>query len=385
MTDQILIILALLNTIIFAKMLMMSSELKNLKSENNNLFSQIGQLLMQSQKNSTEALSSSIENLTKTVDQRLYFLSQDNAQKLEKIRQTVDEKLHESLEKRLGESFKVVSERLEQVFKGLGEMQTLAVGVGDLKKVLTNVKTRGIWGEVQLEAILEQLMHPSQYAKNVITKHGTDSRVEFAVKIPNRDGDGTSIWLPIDSKFPLETYQRIVAASELSDPEVIKAEIRQLESFVKSQAKMIAEKYLDPQTTTDFAIMFLPIEGLYAEILRIPGLMESIQNNYRILITSPTTLSAILSSLQLGFKTMAIEQRSHEVRKVLGIVKSEFIKFTDILSKTKIKLDQASKIIGDVETRTKVMQRKLKGVEIGNIENTITPEEQLLTTGDIEQ
>lgn len=364
MNELLLAVPTIISAIALFKIYTLQQTILNLKQDNQNLFSQIGQLLMQSQKNATDALSSSIENLTKTVDQRLFFLSQDNAQKLEKIRQTVDEKLHESLEKRLGESFKIVSERLEQVFKGLGEMQNLATGVGDLKKVLTNVKTRGIWGEVQLEAILDQLMHPSQYDKNVATKPDSDARVEFAVKIPCRDGQGSHIWLPVDSKFPLENYQRIISASELGDVQAIAQETKNLELFVKSQAKSIAEKYIDPQTTTDFAIMFLPIEGLYAEILRIPGLMEHIQSHYRILITSPTTISAILSSLQLGFKTIAIEQRSHEVRKVLGLVKSEFIKFTDILSKTKVKLDQASRIIGDVETRTRVMQKKLTGVEL---------------------
>jgi DNA recombination protein RmuC len=358
-TTILLIITLILLAISLSKAGQLATEFKILRAEN----AAFSQSQLQSQKNSLEAMAQSIDSMNKNLDVKLFNMQQDNNAKFEKIRATVEEKLHETLEKRLGDSFKIVSDRLELVHKGLGEMQTLATGVGDLKKVLANVKTRGIWGEVQLEALIEQIMIPSQYEKNVAIKPGSAERVEIAIKIPTKSDEKTFIYLPIDAKFPLDCYQRIVEAQEVGDIDSLKQEIKLLEIFIKNQAKSIAEKYLVFEYTTDFAIMFLPIEGLYAEVLRIPGLLEILQRDYRIVITSPTTLAAILNSLQLGFKTIAIERRSHDVWKILGTVKHEFIKFADTIAKTRIKLDQASKIIGDVEHRSKILQKKLKNVE----------------------
>lgn len=304
-----------------------------------------------------------LDRMRETVEQKLTSLQDDNSKKIEQMRQTVDEKLHATLEKRLGESFQLVSERLEQVHKGLGEMQTLASGVGDLKKVLTNVKTRGVWGEMQLASLLEQVLTPDQYGANVATKRGSADRVEFAVKLPGHDQADSVVWLPIDAKFPQEDYQRLLEAQETGNTELAAAALTNLESRIKNEAKQIREKYIDPPNTTDFAILFLPVEGLYAEVLRRPGLCEMLQREYRVNITGPTTLAALLNSLQMGFRTLAIEKRSSEVWGVLGAVKTEFGKFGDILEKTKEKLDQASKSIDSAAVRTRAIQRKLRDVQ----------------------
>jgi len=305
-----------------------------------------------------------IESMRKTLEHQLRILQEDNSRKLEQMRATVDEKLQSTLEKRLGESFKQVSERLEQVYKGLGEMRNLATGVGDLKKVLTNVKTRGTWGEIQLGNILEQILTPEQYAKNVQTKKNSNERVEFAIKLPGLDSDRDRVvWMPIDAKFPQEDYQRLLDAQDEADKEAADKSIRSLEIRIKAEAKEIKEKYIDPPNTTDFAIMFLPVEGLYAEVLRRPGLCDILQRDYRVVVTGPTTLAALLNSLQMGFRTLAIEKRSSEVWELLGIVKTEFGKFGDVLSKTKKKLQEASNTINKAEVRTRAIERKLREVQ----------------------
>lgn len=304
-----------------------------------------------------------LDKLRETIEAKLMDIQNDNSQKLEAMRATVDEKLHATLEKRLGESFQLVSERLEQVHKGLGEMQQLASGVGDLKKVLSNVKTRGIWGEMQLASLLEQVLTPEQYAANVATKRGSQDRVEFAICLPGKDSNDTPVWLPIDAKFPQEDYQRLLEAQDMANAEQAAAAAACLETRIRLEAKTIKEKYIDPPNTTDFAIMFLPVEGLYAEVLRLPGLCDSLQREHRISITGPTTLAALLNSLQMGFRTLAIEKRSSEVWGLLGAVKTEFGKFGDVLSKTKEKLDQASKQIDAAAVRTRAIERKLKDVE----------------------
>ena len=303
-----------------------------------------------------------LEAVRSTVEQRLDLLRNDNAQKLEQIRVTVDEKLHATLEQRLGESFKQVSDRLEQVHKGLGEMQTLASGVGDLKKVLTNVKTRGTWGEVQLANLLEQIMAPSQYDKNVATRPGSNERVEFAVRLPGRDADGPC-WLPVDAKFPLADYQQLVEAQERADLAAIDAHGKALERRIRDQAADIHAKYVSPPHTTDFALLYLPVEGLYAEVLRRPGLADLLQRDYRVSVCGPTTLAAMLNSLQMGFRTLAIQQRSSEVWKRLAAVKAEFARFGDILAATRKKLEQASGSIGEAERRTRAISRELREVE----------------------
>lgn len=284
--------------------------------------------------------------------------------KLEKMRETVDEKLQSTLEKRLGESFKLVSDRLEVVHKGLGEMQTLAMGVGDLKKVLSNVKTRGTLGEIQLGRILEQILTREQYDENVVTKPGSRDNVEFAIRLPGKEDSSEIVYLPIDSKFPLDVYHNLVDAYEDGDGRAVDEGLKKLETAIKKCAKDIRDKYIDPPHTTDFAIMFLPIEGLYAEVVKRTNLMEILQREYRINITGPTTLAALLNSLQMGFRTLAIEKRSSEVWKVLGAVKTEFSKFEDVLKATQKKLNQAStdldKLVG---TRTKQINKKLESVE----------------------
>nr|WP_269156035.1 DNA recombination protein RmuC [Pandoraea apista] len=299
-----------------------------------------------------------------TLEQKLKDIEVNNATKLDEMRRTVDEKLHATLEQRLGESFKLVSDRLEQVHRGLGEMQTLAAGVGDLKRVLTNVKTRGIWGEVQLQALLEQLLTPDQFAKNVATKPGSAERVEFAIALPGQSGDSnTPVWLPIDAKFPREDYERLLDAQERADPVAVEEASKALETRIRLEAKTIAEKYLAPPHTTDFALLFLPTEGLYAEVLRRPGLSDLLQREYRVTVAGPTTLTALLNSLQMGFRTLAIERRSSEVWQVLGAVKTEFSKFGDVLAKTKAQLETVTRSIDKAEVRTRAMARQLKAVE----------------------
>ena len=307
-------------------------------------------------------LDERFERLKMTVEGRLTVMQADNAAKLEEMRRTVDEKLHATLEQRLGESFKLVSERLEQVHRGLGEMQTLAAGVGDLKRVLTNVKTRGTWGEVQLAALLEQLLTADQFTANVATIPGSNERVDFAIRLPGK-GDGAVVWLPIDAKFPIEDYQRLLDAQDRCDPLLVEEAARAIDNRLKNEAKSIHEKYISPPHTTDFALLYLPIEGLYAEALRRPGLAETLQRDWRISLAGPTTLAALLNSLQMGFRTLAIEQRSAEVWAVLGAVKTEFGKFGEALAQTKKKLDEASNSISKAETRTRQLTRKLKEVE----------------------
>jgi DNA recombination protein RmuC len=305
-----------------------------------------------------------IEAMRQTMETQLRTLQEDNTKKLEQMRATVDEKHQSTLEKRLGDSFKQVSERLEQVYKGLGEMRALASGVGDLKKMLTNVKTRGTWGEIRLSHILEQILTPDQYDVNVATKKNSNDRVEFAIKLPGQATDKDKVvWMPIDSKFPQEDYQRLMDAQESADKELAEKSSRNLESRIKAEAKYIKEKYLDPPHTTDFGIMFLPVEGLYAEVLRRPGLCDNLQREYRIVVTGPTTLAALLNSLQMGFRTLAIEKRSSEVWELLGAVKTNFGKFGDVLAKTKKKLQEASNTIDQAEVRTRAIERKLRDVQ----------------------
>ena len=298
-----------------------------------------------------------------TVEQKLTALQAGNEQKLEQMRATVDEKLHATLEQRLGESFKQVADRLEQVHRGLGEMQTLARDVGSLSRVLNNVKTRGTLGEVQLAGLLEQVLTPEQYSRNVETIPGSNARVDFAVRLPGRREDGAPMWLPIDCKFPREDYERLLEAHDLADREGVEAAAKAIETRLRQEARSIREKYIATPHTTDFGILFVPTEGLYAEALRRPGLVEALQREYRITLAGPTTLLATLTSLQMGFRTLALEKRSAEVWEVLGAVKTEFAKFGDVLAKTKKKLDEASKTIDAAEVRTRAMARSLRGVE----------------------
>lgn len=311
----------------------------------------------------SESNRESQDKARKTLEDQFQRIQENNDRKLEEMRKTVDEKLHSTLEQRLGESFKLVSERLEVVQKGLGEMQSLAAGVGDLKRVLTNVRERGTWGEFQLGAILQKILTPDQYEPNVRPK-GSGEVVEFAVKLPGKDGvDGEPVWLPIDAKFPKEDYERLQDAAAQSDAEGVKAATNALAATLRRSAKDISEKYIAPPHTTDFAIMFLPTEGLYAEVLRLPGLHDELQSRYRILATGPTTLAALLNSLRIGFRTLAIEQRSSEVWQVLGAVKTEFGKFGDVLGKVKRQLNTAVSTLDQTERRTRAMDRKLQEVE----------------------
>jgi DNA recombination protein RmuC len=297
------------------------------------------------------------------VEQKLAALQAGNEQKLEQMRATVDEKLHATLEQRLGESFKQVADRLEQVHKGLGEMQTLARDVGSLSRVLNNVKTRGTLGEVQLAGLLEQVLTPEQYARNVETIPGSNQRVDFAIKLPGRREDGAPMWLPIDCKFPREDYERLLEAHDQADRDGVEAAAKAIETRLRQEARSIREKYVAAPHTTDFAILFVPTEGLYAEALHRPGLVEAMQREHRITLAGPTTLLATLTSLQMGFRTLALERRSAEVWEVLGAVKTEFAKFGDVLAKTKKKLDEATKTIDAAEVRTRAMARSLRGVE----------------------
>jgi len=306
-----------------------------------------------------QEIESRMEAIRGVVDHRLYSLQTDNAARLEQMRQTVDEKLQSTLESRLGESFRLVSERLEQVHKGLGEMQNLASGVGDLKRVLTNVTTRGAWGEVQLENLLAQILAPEQYDRDVATT-GTAERVEFAIRLPGRDAD--PVWLPVDAKFPMETYQRLAAAAERGDADAVETGARELESVVRACAKTFSTKYLAPPRTTDFGILFLATEGLYAEALRRPGLAESLQRDFRVVLAGPTTFAALLNSLQMGFRTLAIQQRSGEVWKLLGDVKLQFGKYSQVLSTIRKRLEQATQTVDEATTRTRVIERRLKDV-----------------------
>ena len=326
-----------------------------LKGVGDTLYGQVGLL--------TQTTDKKLDMLREAVEQRLQAIQADNAKQLDQMRATVDEKLQGTLEKRLGESFKQVSERLEQVSKGLGEMQSLAAGVGDLKKVLTNVKTRGTWGEVQLGAMLEQVLTPDQYAANVAVKEGGE-RVEFAIKLPGRGEDEKEmVWLPIDAKFPVEDYQRLMDAEEKADAESAEGAAKQLEARIKQCAGDICSKYLNPPKTTDFGILFLPTEGLFAEVIRRTGLVEFVQRECRVVIAGPTTLWALLNSLQMGFRTLAIQQRSSEVWNLLSAVKTEWTKYGDVLTKVQKKIHEASETIEQAQTRTRAIGRKLKDVQ----------------------
>lgn len=312
----------------------------------------------------TESNQGALDRIRSTFDTRVKELQENNEKKLEEMRKTVDEKLHDTLEKRLGESFKLVSDRLDAVHKGLGEMQTLASGVGDLKRVLTNVKARGTWAEVQLGAILEQILTPVQYQKNVAVKPDSLERVEYAIRLPGPKNDPVAcVWLPIDSKFPQEDYVRLQEVAEKAEPGEVQSAIDALMKTIRIAAKDIHDKYIQPPHTTDFAIMFLATEGLYGEVLRQPGFVEELQHRYQVLVAGPTTLAAILSSLRMGFQTLAIEQQAAEVWKVLGAIKTEFSKFGEVLEKVKRQLNTATRTIEETEVRSRAMERKLRSVE----------------------
>lgn len=331
----------------------------------------------------SEANEQRLEALRSIVDVRLKQLQEDNSRQLDRMRVTVDEKLQGTLEKRLGESFKLVSERLEQVHQGLGAMQQLASDVGGLQRVLTNVKTRGGWGEVQLGALLEQVLTPEQFARNVRTREESGETVEFAIKLPG-DGIGAAVWLPIDAKFPVEDYHRLVAAQDVNDLPGTELATKNLEAQLRKGAKDICSKYINPPRTTDFALMFLPTEGLYAEAIRRVGLVEQVQRDCRVVITGPTTLAALLNSLQMGFRTLSIQQRSSEVWNLLASVKTEFGKFGDSLAKVKDKLDQASSDMEKVAVRSRVLTKKLRDVEdLPSNPEPLLPE--LLPPGDDEE
>jgi len=313
-------------------------------------------------RNQREELTRSLEGVRSIVDLRLKQLQEDNSKQIDTMRATVDEKLQGTLEKRLGESFKLVSDRLEQVHQGLGAMQQLASDVGGLQRVLTNVKTRGGWSEWQLGVLLEEMLTPDQFAQNIKTRDDTDERVEFAIKLPG-DENGAPVWLPIDAKFPMEHYERLAAAQEKGDPPAVDAAMKTLETQLKRCAKDICEKYINPPKTTDFALLFLPSEGLYAEAIRRIGLVQNVQRDCRVTFVGPTTLAALLNSLQMGFRTLAIQKRSSEVWNLLAAVKTEFGKFGEALSAVKEKIDQASRKIEDVDVRSRAITRKLRDVE----------------------
>jgi DNA recombination protein RmuC len=310
----------------------------------------------------TQTAEQSAERVRNTLNEQLASIQKDNAEKLEQMRKTVDDKLHATLEERLGQSFKLVTDKLEAVHRGLGEMQSLASGVGDLKRVLTNVKTRGTWGEFQLEALIEQIFTPEQYEKNIVTRPGATERVEIAIRLPGRDSE-QPVWLPIDAKFPIEDYQRLLDAQEQADTVMVEEAAKSLESRIRGEAKKIKEKYIEPPHTTDFAVMYLPTEGLYAEVLRRPGLAESLQRDHRVVVTGPTNTAAMLNSLQMGFRTLAIEKRSSEVWSLLGGVKTEFEKFGSVIAETEKKLQEAANKFTAVGVRTRAIQRKLKDVQ----------------------
>ncbi len=351
-----------LRQLVEAHMQRQLQEARHSRQELQQHFTQLQQALGQQLQRLNQDSHQSAEQLRGTLNERLATIQADNAAKLEEMRRTVDEKLHATLEQRLGESFKLVSDRLEQVHKGLGEMQSLASSVGDLKRVMTNVKTRGTWGEVQLGAIIDNVLTPDQYAKNVKTVPDSNELVEFAIRLPGRDG-AQPVWLPIDAKYPVEHYQRLQNAMDEADKAGMAAAGQALESSIRGEARKIAAKYVAPPHTTDFAIMYLPTEGLFAEVMRRPGLVEAVQNECRVVITGPANLAAMLNSLQMGFKTLAIEQRSSEVWGVLGQVKTEFAKFGEVVEATRKSIDAAAKKFEQVDVRTRAIQRKLRDVQ----------------------
>ena len=334
---------------------------ENIKDEFINSFQKLVDIVNNFNRTNRDEISSTLERISKNLEEKFEKLREENSKQLEKMRLVVEEKIQDTLQKRIGESFKMVNSQLEQVQRGLGEMQNLAKGVGDLKKVLSNIKVRGTWGEIQLESILEQILTPEQYDKNVeIKKNG--QRVEFAIKLPGRD-ESKTIYLPIDSKFPQETYIKMLEAYEKGDIVGVEKLRSDLQKSIKKFAEDISKKYISPPITTDFAIMFLPTEGLYAEVLKFPGKVEEIQREYRIIITGPTTLSALLNSLRIGFKTLAIEKRSSEVWKILAAVKTEFIKFGELIEKLKKQVNTISNTLEQTDKRTKIMEKKLKEIE----------------------
>lgn len=314
-------------------------------------------------KNLTELNISELGKMRDTVEQKLTAIQQENSLKLEQMRQTVDEKLHDTLEKRLGDSFNTVCKRLEELYKQLGEVQNLANGVDDLRKALMNVKTRGTWGEIQLGSLIEEILTPEQYDKNVVTKRNSSERVEYAIKLPGRDEKEGCVWLPIDAKFPQEAYQQLLSAQDCGDKKIIEEAGKQLEITVKNEAKDIREKYLDPPCTTDFGIMFLPTESLYAEVAKRPGLLEMLQREFRVVVASPTTLAALLNSLQMGFRTMAVEKRSSEIWSLLGAIKTEFGRFGQLLEAAQQKIENAGKSIEKAASKSRTIERKLKKVQ----------------------
>jgi DNA recombination protein RmuC len=349
----------------------MRDEIRGSRQENTTALDGIRSQLTTQLENVQLTTNTRLGDVRETLEGRLKELQTENSAKLDQMRQTVDEKLQSTLQTRLDASFKQVSDRLEQVHRGLGEMQTLAVGVGDLKRVLGNVKTRGIFGEVQLATILEEMLTPEQFSANVATRPGSNERVEFAIRLPGRKDDESPVWIPIDAKFPREDYERLLDAQERADVDAATLAGSALERRLRDEAKSIALKYVSPPHTTDFAILFLPTEGLFAEALRRPGLVESLQREFRVMVTGPTTLSATLNSLRMGFRTLAIEKRSSEVWQVLGAVKTEFGKFGEVLAKTKKKLDEAANEFDKAGTRTRAIERKLKSVESASDEDTV--------------
>lgn len=351
---------------IVAQLGVMSTALKDQLDGNGNQirnqFTTLQDAVAQQLQGMVQGSQQNSEQLRTALNERLAAIQADNTTKLEEMRRTVDEKLHATLEQRLGDSFKLVSERLEQVHAGLGEMKSLAGSVGDLKRVMTNVRTRGTWGEVQLGAIIESLLTADQYAKNVKPVPGNNEVVEFAIKMPGK-GEDDIVWLPIDSKYPVEHYQRLMDAHELADKDAILKASTAFESSLRLEAKKIQDKYLNPPNTTDFAILFVPTEGLFAEVCRIPGMVEALQNQFRVVVAGPTTLAAMLNSLRLGFRTLAIEKRSSEVWSILSGVKTEFKKFGEIVDATHKSIDNAAKKFSEIGTRTRAIERKLRGVE----------------------
>jgi len=338
-----------------------SQQFSQNKNETQSMISSFGNILM----TRFSDISNQIINFTSSSQERLDSIRKEIDSKLEKIRETVDSQLQSTLETKLSQSFKLVSERLELVHRGLGEMQALAGSVGDLKKILSNVKVRGTLGEIQLGNIIDQILDSSQYERNVRIKPHTQEQVEFAIKIPSKNSkDNEFIYLPIDSKFPIESYQRLIEAQEKAETEEVARFSKELENSIRQNAKTIKEKYIDPPKTTDFAIMFLPSEGLYAEVLRIPGLFESVQREYKVIIAGPTTVVAMLNTISLGFKTLAIEKRTSEVWELLSAVKTEFSRFAEILEKVKKKLSEAQDTIDTATRKTRTIERKLKSVEV---------------------
>jgi len=364
-----------INELIVKSMASNNDSVINAVSKNSGLHMQQLNDIMARLNKMIESTSENMKNASLILQTGLERLQNDNEKKLEQMRQTVDEKLNISLECRLSESFKVINERLQSVYEGLGEMKNLANGVGDLKKVLTNVKTRGIWGEVQLGNLLEQMMSPEQYASQVATKTGSLERVDYVIKLPGKTGD--EVYLPIDAKFPIEDYQRLCDAIDKGDKTEVDTCLKALEKRVKEEAKSIHDKYINVPTTTDFAVMYLSIEGLYAEVLRRPGLAETLQREYKINVCGPTTLASLLNSLQMGFKTLTIEKRSSEVWNLLGAIKQEFGKFVDLLAKTQKKLSEASNTIEFATKKSRTIEKKLKNIAIENTQQVLELDEQI--------